>query len=186
MVVIAAHGGQFDENLRPVATSPQAVNGVTEPVCAPLWPGAVLLCFRIWEDGARRWVTRADAERWNVGSGQLTTSVRANAAAHVARAELMPVEGTDAFYLRLVDGDWAAAGVLAPDAVAARLGGGPVRMAVPAEGVFVAWKAGDADLDKIMAVGVRELFDQTPGPVSPRVFLWDGVRWTPFGQANPR
>ena len=45
------------------------------------------------------------------------------ARAKVAAASWVPVEGTTDRYLRLVDGDgWAAAGLLVPDAVAARLG----------------------------------------------------------------
>jgi hypothetical protein len=36
-----------------------------------------------------------------------------------------------------------------------------------------------------MAVGVRELYDEQDGSVSPYIFAWDGKKWTPFGEAKP-
>jgi hypothetical protein len=156
--------------------------------CEPALPGAVLLCFRIWEGGARRWVTVDDLRRWGLATGDLRTTLIPEALRRIETAERIAIEGTSASYLRLVDGDgWAAAAVLAPGAIAARLGAesGSVRVAFPAETVFVAWRSGDADLDRIMAVGVRELYDAQPASVSPGVFTWDGRVFTSFGEAVP-
>lgn len=154
--------------------------------CAPLWPTAATLCFRVWEGGMRRWVTLSDTGRWGTSTAALTDAVSGLAAPHLAQAELLDVGGTSARYLRLVDGDgWAAAGALLPEQVAQRLGGSPIHVALPAESVLVAWHAGDGELDRIMAIGVRELYEQTPNPVSAQIQRWDGVRWTPYGEATP-
>jgi hypothetical protein len=154
--------------------------------CTPLWPSYAELCFRVWEDGQRRWVTVGDAAKWSLPPDALARAVARRAPEHLRDAEMVQVEGMEARYLRLVDGDgWAAAGLLRPGGLSERLGGLPIRVAVPADSVLLAWRAGDADLDRVMAIGVRELYDATPGPVTPKVFTWDGDRWTPFGEAAP-
>lgn len=152
--------------------------------CDPLWETHAMLCFRVWEEGKRRWVTTADVARWQVTVPELRAAVVEQAAARV-QLEERPIADMSASWWLLADGDgWAAAGVLAPDAVQARLGG-PFRAAMPAEGVFVAWRAGDTDVDKVMAVAVAELYGQHQGPVSSIVYAWDGERWLPWGRAEP-
>jgi hypothetical protein len=155
-------------------------------VCEPVWPEVAQLCFRVWDQGKRRWVVGRDLATWGVDEPGLRAAVTPLAEAHLSAAELVPIGGTAASYLRLVDGDgWAAAGLLRPDLLVQKLGGGPIRVAVPAESVLVAWKAQGEDVDRIMAVGVRELFDTTKNPVSPKVETWDGLKWEPFGEARP-
>jgi hypothetical protein len=184
-------------NLRPVAADTdaplrfaawRASRGLPPETlaCEPTVPKAALLCFRVWEKGSRRWVTTADLQRWSTDLPQLRAALSAEARAKVAAASLVPVEGALQTYLRLVDGDgWAAAGLLVPDAVATRLGGAPVRISVPAEGILLAWKPAGPDLDRILAVGARELYDTQQGSVSPAIFTWDGRTWAPFGEAIP-
>lgn len=157
------------------------VNGAT---------GAHVVCLRVWERTARRFVTGADLAAWGTDAPTLLRAVAGEAAPALARAELVPIEGTPDRYLRLVDHDgWAAVGLLRPDLVAARLGGGPIRVAVPNEDVLLAWPVRDVTaptpLDRVMAVGVREWFDRAPDQVSPRVLTWDGATWTSFGEAVP-
>lgn len=154
--------------------------------CEPLWPGATLLCWRVWEDGRRRWVLGSDLERWAADAAALRAAVVKAAEARLEGAERVPVGGMEASWHRHVDGDWAAAGVLLPDALAAKVGGLPVRVGVPGDGVLVAWKGGDPDLDRVMAVGVREIFDAQPVRVTPHVWQWDGRAWSPFGEAVPK
>lgn len=155
--------------------------------CEPLWEGASLLCFRVWEGGRRRWVTSADLAAWGATVADLRAAV-ARAAPSRVELERRPIVDMDAHWWLLRSGDgWSAAGVLAPDRVAQALGGGPVRAAVPAEGVFVAWRAGDREVDHVMAVAVRELFDQAePTGVSPLVHTWDGTSWTAWARAVPQ
>ncbi|MEQ1566599.1 MAG: hypothetical protein ABMA64_13235 [Myxococcota bacterium] len=159
------------------------------PVCEPVWPEIVDLCYRVWDQGKRRWVVTGDLGAWAADAPALRERVASAAGEWVARAELVPIAGTPHQYLRLVDGDgWTAAGLLRPELAAERLGGGPIRMAYPAETVWIAWRAGDDELDRIMAIGVRELYDATAGSVSPRIVTWDPsapAPWKPFGQAVP-
>jgi len=49
----------------------------------------------------------------------------------------------------------------------------------------VDWGAGTPELDHVMAVGVREMYDQLDEAVSPMVHTWDGARWHAFGEAKP-
>jgi hypothetical protein len=154
--------------------------------CEPTLPKAVLLCFRVWEKGSRRWVTTGDLQRWGTDLPTLRAALQDHARAKVAAAPLVEVEGAHERYLRLVDGDgWAAAGLLAPDAIALRLGGTPVRVSFPAEGVLVAYRPAGPELDRILAVGARELYDTQQGSVSPAIFTWDGRAWTTFSEALP-
>lgn len=159
-----------------------------ELACEPALPGAVLLCFRIWEGEVRRWVTRVDLARWHATTGDLRAALLQEAERRLASAEEIAIEGTAGTYVRLTDGDgWAAAAVLAPTALVARFGAGalPIRVALPAESVLLAWRAGDADRDRIMAVGAREIYDAQPGSVSPAVFTWDGRVWISYAEAVP-
>jgi hypothetical protein len=189
--------GAAPEGLRPVVASAdvgqryvrwRALEGLPPErlVCEPFWPEAAALCFRVWEEGKRRWVVTADLFSWGVDAAGLRSAVVAQAEAKVRAAEQVPIGGMEGSYLRLVDPDgWAAAGILRPDVLAERLGGVPIRVAVPAESVLVAWKVQGEEVDKVMAVGVRELYEQTPGPVSPKIHTWENGRWTPYGEARP-
>jgi hypothetical protein len=154
--------------------------------CRTLWEGYSLLCFRVWERKVRRWVTVDDLEAWSVTVGDLETAVAVRAREMVSTGvEAVAVDGMTSTYLRLTDGDgWAASGGLVPEGLTKRLGI-PFLAAIPAEGVFVAWAHGDPELDHVMAVGVRELYDEQPGGVSPFVHAWDGQKWLPFGEAKP-
>ena len=103
-----------------------------EPVCEMAWSSTALLCFRVWEGDQRRFVHASDLAAWGATAGELHDLGTKAAEAHLAAATLEPVAGSDAKYLQLLDGDgWSAAGVLRPDLVAARLGGGPVRVSAP-------------------------------------------------------
>ncbi len=155
--------------------------------CRPLWPRHASLCFRVWDGGARRWVVRADLARWGTDVDGLRDQVQPKAAARLSEAEVATVDGMASTFLKHVDGDgWAAAGVLDPPALAARLGGPPIRVAVPSGSVLLAWKAGDTALDTVMAIGVTELYEQQAGGVAPNVFTWDGEEWRSFGVARAK
>ncbi len=150
-----------------------------------------LVCLRVWEQARRRFVLRSDLTAWKTDAAQLLREVAAASGPAVDRAELRTVEGGTERYLELVDRDgWAGVGLLRPDLVSKRLGGGPIRVAVPVEGVLLAWSVTDpkgaSELDRVMAVGVREWFDRAEAKVSPRMLTWDGTSWTTFGEAVPR
>ena len=73
--------------------------------------------------------------------------------------------------------------MLFPAALAAKVGKGVV-VAVPARGVLVAWVPGDLVFDKVVAVGVRKMYDTLESPVSPLIYQWDGERWAVWGEAK--
>ncbi len=165
----------------------------SELACVATWPGFADTCFRVWEPTAagkrsRRWVTSADLAAWGTTAPALRDRVAPLAAERVgALAKTRDVVGMKATYLEIVDGDgWAAAAVLAPDALAAKLGGVPIAVALPADTVALAWKPGDEQVDLAMAVGVHELFAAQESPVTEVIHVWDGKTWTAWAVATPR
>lgn len=156
-------------------------------VCEVLWTDAVLLCYRVREGERRRWVTEADLAAWSVSRAELRATMEARAAATVAGPPpQVPIQGLAASYLQDADADgWSAAWLLRPEALSRALGVPPLLAAAPSDGVVVAWRPDGGPVDRVMAVGVREMFDQQRGGVSPVIHLWDGSRWSRFGQAIP-
>ncbi|MFT4626815.1 MAG: hypothetical protein ACI8PZ_005493 [Myxococcota bacterium] len=155
-------------------------------VCEPLWPERAQLCVRMRDGERLRWVTTADLEPWAATPQSLLAAVREAGAEQAVDVEEIVITGMDATYLRVRDGQgWAASVVLDPSAYAERLGGEPIAIAVPTNGVAVAWRAGREPVDRVMAVGVREMFDTLPGAVTPTIFLWSKDGFARFGHAEP-
>ena len=44
------------------------------------------------------------------------------------------------------------------------------------------WIPGDEELDKVMAVGVRRMFDEAKYPVSDKVYRWHNGEWVVWGE----
>lgn len=155
--------------------------------CGPLAAEQLLLCYRVWEGTARRWVTAADLSAWKTDLDGLRAAVVGPAQQALSGIEQKPVEGMEGTFLQLRDGDgWAVALVLHSELVRARLGGGAVRIGVPAEGMALAWAPATPELDHVMAVGVREIYEAQPGGVTPVVLTWDGTRFAPLMEARPK
>jgi hypothetical protein len=155
--------------------------------CDALWAEA-LVCFKVVDGSRRRWVTEADAKNWGVDVPGLRRVVTDRARQKLAQApKVMTVEGMPkSKYWLSAEGDgWAAAGVLAPDTLASRIGGAPLLVATPVDGVLLVWKPGDADLDRVLAVGAKEMHDASDSPVTPVVHGWDGTRWFSVVEAVP-
>ena len=76
-----------------------------------------------------------------------------------------------------------SAGLLHPNGLAAAAGAPPV-VAVPGKHTFVMWVPGDADFDKVLAVGVRRMFEASSHPISPLVYRWDDDKWVVWGEAR--
>lgn len=148
--------------------------------CEPL-VDTVWLCFKVEVDGKRRYVTQADLAAWSTDTAGLRTQA---GSAHGPDTLLQKQTLDTGEVWWEARGPDAAAVLLHPEWLAG-VGATPV-VAVPAKGVVVAWNAGDADLDKIMAVGVRQMFDSLEHPVSPVVFRWSGSAWVRWGQATPQ
>ena len=155
--------------------------------CDTVWSDAIDVCYRARGGATPRWMHRSDVAALRGGADGLRSRVDVEAAAVVGRAAWVRVGGMAHRYLSLTTPDgWAVAGLLRPDVLSKRLGGVPIRVAMPAQGLLVAWKPSCFELDRVMAVGVRELYEEQPRRLSPKVFQWDGTSWSAFGQAVPR
>lgn len=153
-------------------------------VCRPLVPEHAQVCLRRVEGEGLAWVTKTDLEAWGLASEKAFAALEPGATRALLEADTVPVAGMDASYLRLVSGEgWAAALPLMATQLRERLGP-DLRVAIPAGTVALAWRAGDAELDKVMAVGVVELADEQPGEVSRTVFRLDGEVLVPFAEAR--
>lgn len=138
------------------------------------------LCFTHAEASGRLYFTRGDGQAIEA----LEASSRGVAADAVKRLEPVKVEGFATPYWMAAVGDGRDhAAVLHPDALQKRVGSGAV-VAAPARGVLVAWVPGDVVFDKIVAVGIRRMYDTLPNPVSPLLYKWNGEAWITWGEAR--
>ena len=154
--------------------------------CGPLFGDHGRLCYRVGEPGSRRWVTLDDLSSWGESLDSLQAEIRARAARQlVGRLEPVTIDGMGATYWvsKATDG-WTLSPLLHPPS--AEQVGRPLLAAVPADGVVLLWTGGRADVDKVIAVGARELYDSRSRPVTPVVHQWDGARWIPFARAVAR
>ncbi len=167
------------DQYRAWATSRGRSGPAAELRCRP-FAEQVALCFSRVVDGGRRYWTAAEG----VSVVALEDAARTAAAASIARLEPVAVEGFTARYFLGALGDGRDhAALLDPVALAARVGEGAV-VAAPARGVLVAWVPGDAELDKVVAVGVRRMYETLPDAVSPLIYRWDGAVWRTWGEAR--
>jgi len=155
--------------------------------CEEVWNKQARVCFTVVDDHTRRWVTEADLASWGVVLDAVVAAVIERARAPLSdRPRPTRIDDMQGTYWVSAEGDgWDAALLLKPEWIAARLGGAPVLVAAPAEGTVLAWRPGDAKLDKVMAVGAKRMYDSQPGSVTPMVYQWDGEHWKAFGQAVP-
>lgn len=152
-----------------------------EPACREL-VAPISLCFRVEESGQLRVVTRGDLARWGVdlaalerqAAGALTENplVRRTIEGGGAYYEVVAPEGRESVVL--LHPEWLA--VAGPDA----------RVAFPVMGIVLVWSAGDAEVDQILAVGARKMYEQVEGPLTPLVVRWDGQSFRAWGEAKPK
>lgn len=188
LLLLAAAWAGWDPGLEPAdvadqyrafALSKGRKGDATELVCRP-FAEAVVLCFSMDEGKKRVYATRAG------GLDAAALEAQARGAATEALACLSPVtpEGLTRSYLACTRGDGRDhVPLLYPELLAAKAGGGFV-VAAPARGVLLVWTPGDAEFDKVMAVGARRMFESLPDPVSPLVYRWDVDHWATWGQAR--
>ena len=152
-----------------------------ELVCDPLVEG-IVLCFRVEAEGTRRYVTEADLVAWQTSRAGL----RRRAAETLDESPLVKVEldGGGHYWQSTAEPGREGTVLLHPEWLAAV--GEPALVAVPARGALVAWAPGDPELDKIVAVGARQMFDQLDHPVSPTVMRLSEGEWSVWGEAKPR
>jgi diadenosine tetraphosphatase ApaH/serine/threonine PP2A family protein phosphatase len=152
-----------------------------ELACRP-WVEELPLCFRVEESGRRRWVTRGDLARWGATLAEVE-AVAAKALVASPFEKKVVHGGSRHYYAVEADSGREAMVVLHPEWLQAL--GTDVVLAIPARDAVLAWSLGDAELDKIMAVGVRKLFEASSFPVSRKILSWDGSEWTVRGEVTP-
>lgn len=167
------------EQYRAWATSQKRTGPRAELVCQPFAEG-LKLCFSHATAKGRAYYTAADgldaAALFARGVGTQTEAL--------ARLERTPVEGFAQSYWLSSRGDGRDhVPVLFPEDLRA-LVGGDVVIAAPVHGVLLAWLPGDLDFDKAVAVGVKQMYETLPDPVSPLLYRWDGKLWRTWGEAK--
>jgi hypothetical protein len=148
------------------------------------------LCFTTpeAEGPQRRMVTLADLSGWEADLAAVEAKALEAVAAGVSetRPQIVQVEGDSRSYLLSAEGDGLdQAGLFHPAALQARFEGAPVAVGIPARGVLIAFPLGDRELETIVAVGIRRLWETVEEPITPAVYSWDGQGWKVWGQATP-
>lgn len=148
------------------------------------------LCFTTPEaDGeSRRMVTLHDLTTWQVDLGGVEAQALRAVAAGLSdtRPQAVLVEGDARSYLLSAEGDGLdQAGLFDPAGLQARFDGQPFAVGIPARGVLIAFPLGDRELETIVAVGVRRLWEAVEEPITPKVYTWNGEGWGVWGQATP-
>jgi hypothetical protein len=148
-----------------------------ELACLPFVETAQF-CFTHVVGDRRVYFTAADAkppvELLKAGAGDEASAIALLTPAYV--------DGFAPRYFAATGEPRAHAALLFPEALEQRLGGKCV-VGVPARGVLLAWIPGDLDFDKIMAVGVKRLYDSLPNAVTSVLYTFDGKNWVVWGEA---
>ena len=154
-------------------------------VCEDFWTDQARLCFRLVNGKRREWVTSTHLETWGVDFASLKSTVINRAKSHVTQQlKSVPIGGMEQTYFAATNVDgWASAVLLLPEQLR-RVGTQNVLVAVPAHGVVLAWEGGHPEVDKVLAVGVREIYESRAGSVSAMIYRWTGTEWAPFGEAK--
>lgn len=153
------------------ARSKKIKGAAADLACAP-FAEALQLCFTKVSNGVRSYYTLADGQT----PEQLAELGKGKEDAAIALLSEQYVDGFTPRYFLVTGQPRAHTAMLFPSALE-RLLGGKCVVGVPAVGVLVAWVPGDLDFDKVMAVGVKRMYDTLPDAVSPLVYTWDGARW---------
>jgi hypothetical protein len=146
------------------------------------------LFFTVPDGDGRRLVTLHDLGAWEVELSVLEAAALANVAAGInaQRPQVVQVEGDPRSYLLSAEGDGLdQAALFAPEALSARFAGGAVAVGLPARGVLIAFPLGDRELETMVSVGIRRLWESVEEPVSPKAYRWDGEGWVVWGEAKP-
>ena len=154
--------------------------------CDVVWPDVLQVCFRIRDGEVMRFVHAADLAAWGIDGAGFRAVMAARASerlpAGLVAAPVTDMEGASYWYSAGQAG-WECGGLLAPDAVAATAGS-PMLVAMPRPDVLLAWPAGNEDLNRVMAIGVREMHDAGEGLLA-TVYQYGQDGWTPAFEARP-
>jgi len=200
LLLIGLALAQAPEGLLPLVEQPgiqiswseQARAGGAEGDAAALacrsFAEGLALCFTAPQDDARRMVTLQDLSTWQVDLAAVEASAMVGVAAGLdpQRPQVVQVEGDARSYLLSAEGDGLdQAGLFEPSTLQARFVGQAFAVGVPARGVLIAFPLGDRELETIVAVGIRRLWETVEEPITPKVYTWNSEAWVVWGQASP-
>ena len=100
------------------------------------------------------------------------------------RTEITGMPGANYWVSQAGDG-LDAAGLLHPELLRDLAGTTPV-VGIPEPGTFVMWIPGDPDIDKVVAVGVRRIYEVAQQPTSDRIYRWHNGAWQVWGEVVTR
>ena len=145
------------------------------------------LCLLVGDDGARRYMTLADMVEWDSNFDEMLSFAMPRCEAPLKRGGLTVVQVPDmeaSYRVRQVGDGCDRAMMLWPDKIEAALGP-RARVAIPAKGSLVAWPEGSLQVDTVLAVGVRRIYEAAAHQVSPVAYTWNGESWRVWGEARP-
>lgn len=154
-------------------------------VCSEVWTGAMQVCFRIKDGSVMRFVDDSDLAAWGVDAAglrsEMTERAKQRLPTQVASTDIADMPGHKYWYTSGEAG-WECGPLLVPGALTA-LVGGPVLVAMPRADVLIAWAAGNEDLDRVMAIGIREMHDAGEG-LSAVVYEYGDSGWAAAFEAT--
>ncbi len=159
--------------------------GASAQIVCELLAEQLSLCAVKGSTGALDYLTQAEAEAWGLDPATLRTRLAEVALAGLREGRPAPasVDGMSGRYWVSAEADGLdAAGLLHPERLAVIAGAEPV-IAVPVQGALLFWVPGDAELDKVMAVAVRRMYESSAQRVSPLIYRWKDGRFVVWGSA---
>ena len=145
----------------------------------------MLLCFRYVDGEKLPYVQQQNLEQWDAKLEQIQTSAKDFAKQYVTsdRYTFQKIEGMDGGYWASAKKDgWDASGLFYP-AQLQQMVGRKFLMAVPQAGMFLFWGQGNPAIDRVIAIGVKEIYKEAKQPVSPYIYEWGGEKWDVWGEA---
>lgn len=174
--VLSASGAELCPTLR-IQTRAAPAPGF---VCQELSEG-LALCAACGE----RLLREAEVESQSIAPAAVFSQLATQAAQNLSaqrpvRQEISDMPGA-AYWLSQSGDGFDAAGLMHPAQLSEIAGTTPV-IGVPAVGTFLMWIPGDTETDKVMAIGVRRIFEDASHPVSDKVYRWHNDAWVVWGE----
>ena len=176
MGVLSASADELCPTLR-MQTRAAAAAGY---VCRQLSEG-LALCAACGD----RLLRETELEPHSVRGEDVLAMLTANSATYVTEQRLVRQQIADmpgaSYWVSQVGDGFDAAGLLHPERLSELAGTSPV-IGIPTVGTFLMWIPGEGELDTVMAVGVRRIFEEASHPVSDKVYRWHNGAWVVWGE----
>jgi len=140
----------------------------------------LVLCLRNEDSDSRWWLSVGEMTDMGLSFDSAAGSIAARAQEVLLNKRVVH-EGTGEFWIASQGGVGAEALLFSPHLLSV-VGDRPA-IAVPERGVVIAWNRGDSDLDRIMAVGVRRMFEASANPVTSKILALVDSEWRVWLQA---